>query len=174
MRGMNAQGRPAKEIDEYRVPRLRAARNRRGMKQDQVAAKLGIARQTVSKWETGETEVTVQELQRLAELYGCEPRDLLPRGWVPDSEPLSAEEAARVLSPHSTEDVKNLLREGRQAGYSTKDWEKPLKDDPRFKTALSLLGLLHTDLVEAILHVANRLEEGEAKHVPPRDRAQRS
>ena len=47
-----------------KISALRAAR---GMKQDELAAALGVSRQSVSKWETG---VSVPELDRLVQLAG--------------------------------------------------------------------------------------------------------
>lgn len=46
------------------------ARKRRGMSQEEVAEKLGISRQTVSKWETDETLPDICQSKRLAVLYG--------------------------------------------------------------------------------------------------------
>ena len=46
------------------------ARKRRGMSQEKVAEKLGISRQTVSKWETDETLPDIRQSKRLAVLYG--------------------------------------------------------------------------------------------------------
>ncbi len=46
------------------------ARKRRGMSQEEVAEKLGISRQTVSKWETDETLPDIRQSKRLAVLYG--------------------------------------------------------------------------------------------------------
>ena len=46
------------------------ARKKRGLSQEEVAEKLGISRQTVSKWETGETLPDIRQSKRLAVLYG--------------------------------------------------------------------------------------------------------
>ena len=45
------------------------ARKKRGLSQEEVAEKLGVSRQTVSKWETGETLPDIQQSKRLALLY---------------------------------------------------------------------------------------------------------
>lgn len=39
-----------------------------GLSQEQLADKLGVARQTVSKWETGETLPDLESLKKLAEI----------------------------------------------------------------------------------------------------------
>ena len=46
------------------------ARKKKGMSQEEVAEKLGISRQTVSKWETDETLPDICQSKKLAVLYG--------------------------------------------------------------------------------------------------------
>lgn len=46
------------------------ARKKKGLSQEAVAEKLGISRQTVSKWETDETLPDICQAKRLAALYG--------------------------------------------------------------------------------------------------------
>ena len=46
------------------------ARKSKGLTQEAVAEKLGVSRQTVSKWETGETLPDIRQSKRLAVLYG--------------------------------------------------------------------------------------------------------
>lgn len=46
------------------------ARKSKGLTQEAVAEKLGVSRQTVSKWETGETLPDIRQSKRLAALYG--------------------------------------------------------------------------------------------------------
>lgn len=46
------------------------ARKKRGLSQEEVAGKLGISRQTISKWETDETFPDIRQSKRLAVLYG--------------------------------------------------------------------------------------------------------
>lgn len=45
-------------------------RKQSGMSQEAVAEKLGVSRQTVSKWETDETPPDIRQAKRLAMLYG--------------------------------------------------------------------------------------------------------
>ena len=45
-------------------------RKQSGMSQEAVAEKLGVSRQTVSKWETDETLPDIRQAKRLALLYG--------------------------------------------------------------------------------------------------------
>ncbi len=46
------------------------ARKKKGLSQEEVAEKLGISRQTVSKWETDETLPDICQSKRMAVLYG--------------------------------------------------------------------------------------------------------
>lgn len=46
------------------------ARKKKGLSQEEVAEKLGISRQNVSKWETDETLPDICQSKRLAVLYG--------------------------------------------------------------------------------------------------------
>lgn len=45
------------------------ARKKQGLSQEEVAEKLGVSRQTISKWETGETLLDIRQAKRLAGLY---------------------------------------------------------------------------------------------------------
>ena len=45
------------------------ARKKSGLSQEEVAEKLGVSRQTISKWETNETLPDIRQSKRLAMLY---------------------------------------------------------------------------------------------------------
>lgn len=45
------------------------ARKKGGLSQEEVAEKLGVSRQTISKWETGETLPDIRQAKHLASLY---------------------------------------------------------------------------------------------------------
>lgn len=45
------------------------ARKNKGLSQEMVAEKLGVSRQTISKWETDETLPDIQQSKRLAVIY---------------------------------------------------------------------------------------------------------
>lgn len=53
------------------------ARKKRGLSQEEVAEKLGVSRQTISKWETNETLPDIQQSKRLAVLYGLSLDELI-------------------------------------------------------------------------------------------------
>ena len=47
------------------------------MSQEEVAGKLGVSRQTISKWETAETRPDIRQSKRLAVLYGLSLDELI-------------------------------------------------------------------------------------------------
>ena len=91
--------------------RLRLAREIAGLTQGQVAKALGLHRPTVSEMEAGRRKVSVEELSRLAELYGV---NVL---WVVGEDADQANPvmdrvtlAARELSKLRGEDLDRLLQ----------------------------------------------------------------
>ena len=46
-------------------------RKKAGMSQEALAARIGVSRQAVSKWETGEAEPELGKLRLLAEAFGA-------------------------------------------------------------------------------------------------------
>ena len=56
---------------------LFTARKKSGLSQEEVAEKLGVSRQTISKWETGETLPDIRQSKRLAVLYRLSLDDLI-------------------------------------------------------------------------------------------------
>ncbi len=53
------------------------ARKKSGFSQEDIAGKLGVSRQTVSKWETGETLPDIRQAKRMACLYHLSLDDLI-------------------------------------------------------------------------------------------------
>ena len=53
------------------------ARKNKGLSQEAVAERLGVSRQTISKWETDETLPDIRQAKRLATLYGVTLDDLI-------------------------------------------------------------------------------------------------
>lgn len=52
--------------------RIKALREQANLRQSQVAAYLGVDQSYLSKIETGERTISVEQLESLAELYGCD------------------------------------------------------------------------------------------------------
>ena len=53
------------------------ARKNKGLSQEMVAEKLGVSRQTISKWETDETLPDIRQSKNLAVLYGISLDELI-------------------------------------------------------------------------------------------------
>ncbi len=53
------------------------ARKKKGLSQEDVAEKLGVSRQTISKWETDETLPDIRQSKKLAILYGLSLDELI-------------------------------------------------------------------------------------------------
>ena len=59
-------------------------RTQRGMSQEELAAALSVSRQSVSKWETGQSVPDLDKLIRLADLFGVTVDELVREGERPD------------------------------------------------------------------------------------------
>ena len=77
---------------------LAARRRAKGLTQEGVAERLGVSRQAVSKWESGQSRPELELLLALADLYGCSVDDLL-RGTPPDSSGSETSEPAKEEEP---------------------------------------------------------------------------
>lgn len=64
-------------MDPKSTSPISAARKAAGMTQQQLADALGIAQQSVARWETGEREPRVSTLKRIAAVLGCDIAALL-------------------------------------------------------------------------------------------------
>ena len=56
---------------------IKAIRKSKGLSQQELAVKLNVVRQTVSKWEQGISEPSTSNMIALAKLYGVTPEELL-------------------------------------------------------------------------------------------------
>ena len=65
---------------------LKAIRKSKGLSQEELAVKLSVVRQTVSKWEKGTSVPDAEMLLRIAELYGVSASSLLDEQPIADAE----------------------------------------------------------------------------------------
>ena len=70
------------------------ARKARGMTQEELAARLNVSRQAVSKWETGTADPSTSNLLALAKLFGVPAGELLQAVADGASETGDSEEGA--------------------------------------------------------------------------------
>ncbi len=66
-------------------------RKKAGLSQEALADQMGISRQAVSKWETGESEPELSKLRQLAEIFGVSADWLLSDQDEPETPPTQAE-----------------------------------------------------------------------------------
>lgn len=75
--------------------RIFALRTQRGLSQEELAEQLGVSRQSVSKWETGQSVPDLDKLIKLADLFGVT-LDELARDTPEQGEGASAQEPERI------------------------------------------------------------------------------
>ena len=69
-------GRPPKQLDEF-PNNLRHLRERKGWTQESVAKMAGMAQQTYQRYEAGERQLKVNQLQVFAHVFGVEPSEIM-------------------------------------------------------------------------------------------------
>ena len=90
--------------------KLKEIRKRNGYTQDEVAEKLNVVRQTVSKWESGLSVPDADSLSRLAELYGISIYDLLDTAPRPRADALPETETARSPRPQTNQQERQVQK----------------------------------------------------------------
>ena len=76
---------------------LKTLRRNKGITQEELAARLNVVRQTVSKWEKGQSVPDSEMLVRLAEIFEVPVSQLLGGPIEPDAQPDAlAEQLARI------------------------------------------------------------------------------
>lgn len=79
-----------------------------GLSQEALAAELGIAANTVSRWETGQYQPSLRELERLSRFFGVSILEFFPGQKVGPNEKLNALLRAAGDLPES--DLRELQR----------------------------------------------------------------
>ncbi len=91
---------------------LSAWRMKKGLSQEQIANMLDVNKSTVSRWENGKRALDLNDLNRLAEIYGVDPLALL---MSPDDFELARRltEAKLILESARPEAAERWLATGR-------------------------------------------------------------
>ena len=79
------------------------ARKNKGLSQEMVAEKLGVSRQTISKWETDETLPDIRQSKNLAVLYGISLDELID--WDGDRNLQEIQEAIDRTSDETADKI---------------------------------------------------------------------
>lgn len=85
-------------------------RKQTGLSQEELAARIGVSRQSISKWETGDASPEISKLPLLAQTFGVTTDWLLSDEGIPQEEP------------------KEELKEENSGGSSWPDWVENLPD----------------------------------------------
>lgn len=97
---------------------LKKLRNKNGFSQEQLAEKLGLSRQSISKWEQGTSTPDIDNFMRLSELYGL-PIESLLKG-----EPQTDEDKAKNVEKASPSAASNAPRRASADGQAKKEKKK--------------------------------------------------
>jgi transcriptional regulator with XRE-family HTH domain len=127
------------DLYEYVGERIRDLRNKHGgqggISQEVLAQKLGVATNTISRWETATYHPTLADLERLARFFGVSILEFLPpdqrAGASEKSEEFSA--LLRAAQDLSEEDLLELRRyaEFRRARFQLESTPKRRRGRPK-------------------------------------------
>lgn len=59
------------------MEKIKAFREKAGMSQRDLAYAIGVSQAAIAQWETGETQPTLDNLRKVADILGVSPGDLL-------------------------------------------------------------------------------------------------
>lgn len=130
------------------------ARKKSGCSQEMVAEKLGVSRQTISKWETDETVPDIRQAKKLSTLYGISLDELIDldpdlqeiqetidrmseemtekidwtKAWSKKYPVLASYQGEVEISFYAAELQKLLIRLEKETGYNEQDAMLVLKD----------------------------------------------
>src|SRR5258707_9344834 len=65
-----------------RIKEFRTAYGERGISQEALATKMGVATNTISRWETATVRPSIEDLEKLARFFGKSIEEFFPRSEV--------------------------------------------------------------------------------------------
>ena len=89
---------------------LQQLRNEKGLTQEQLAEKAGVARRTVSRWETGANMPDLDVLIELADFYSVDLREILNGERKSERMNQELKETVLQVADYSNEEKERLLR----------------------------------------------------------------
>ena len=89
---------------------LQALRREKGLTQEQLAEQMGVARRTVSRWETGSNMPDLDILIELSDLYGVDLREILNGERKSEQMNEEMKEAVLQVADYSNEEKTRMLR----------------------------------------------------------------
>ena len=98
-------------MDLVKIGRLlQELRKEKGLTQEQLAERMGVARRTVSRWETGSNMPDLDILMELADLYAVDLRDILSGERKSERMDREMKETVLQVADYSNEEKTRLLR----------------------------------------------------------------
>jgi transcriptional regulator with XRE-family HTH domain len=111
---------------EYIAAKIREFRTQyggKGISQETLADAMGVATNTISRWETATYQPTVQDIEKLARFFGKSVLEFFPQEKPTEDEQLNALlRAAKELDPADVEELRRYaeFRKARSLMSSTK------------------------------------------------------
>lgn len=104
---------------------LRAWRQSRGLTLEQLGNEIGSKTNTISGWETGSRTVDLDDLQKIADVYGVHPAALL---FAPEGDPQfeGMKQASGILKKMPSRQARIWL----ELGQSMTEGDKPAHTEP--------------------------------------------
>ena len=96
-------------------------RTKRSMTQEQLAEKIGVSRQSVSKWETDSAIPDIEKLKLLAEIFEVSITELLGMECEEDTKRKDEKGKNKELSSREWKDLKNHGQMGYSYEYKTQE-----------------------------------------------------
>ena len=98
-------------MDLVKIGRLlQELRKEKGLTQEQLAERMGVARRTVSRWETGSNMPDLDILMELADLYTVDLREILSGERKSERMDREMKETVLQVADYSNEEKTRLLR----------------------------------------------------------------
>ena len=98
-------------MDLVKIGRLlQEFRKEKGLTQEQLAERMGVARRTVSRWETGSNMPDLDILMELADLYAVDLREILSGERKSERMDREMKETVLQVADYSNEEKTRLLR----------------------------------------------------------------
>ena len=98
-------------MDLVKIGRLlQELRKEKGLTQEQLAERMGVARRTVSRWETGSNMPDLDILMELADLYAVDLREILSGERKSERMDREMKETVLQVADYSSEEKNRLLR----------------------------------------------------------------
>jgi len=93
-----------------RIRELRNAFGEEGISQEALAAELKVATNTISRWETGTYEPTLNDLERLSRLFGISIVQFFPQVEAQDLKSQKVDALLRAAQSLQQDDLEELQR----------------------------------------------------------------